>query len=206
MLRNNIAAGGQIEGGWLWRLNQGRKRSQSMMTFVIRLSLWATRTQSYLGPSEEPLYNALALGARRMKERSISLPASAPHWSSVVPWVLTSTHFQVCMCIRMAEQVCRQGRQRSQKDKAIAPQGTWSYNIVRFCWLTAPCCLHGWNGGPRNGGGTLNSEEECSFHNLSSDSDPPDPSKFSSVLSHEVFPKESGYSQLFSTPGAQSLN
>lgn len=128
----------QIEGGCLWRLNQGRKRSQSMMTFVFWLSLWATRAQSYLGPSEEPLYNASDLGARRMEEGSISLPASAPHWSSVVPWVLTSTYFQVCMCIRTAEQVCRQGGQRSQKDEAVAAQGTWSYNIVRFrCQISA---------------------------------------------------------------------
>lgn len=117
-----------------------------MMTFVIWLSLWETRTQSYLGPSEEPLYNASVLGAQRMDEGSISLPASAPHWSSVVPWVLTSIHFHVCMCIGMAEQLCRQGGQRSQKEKAIAAQGTWSYNIVRFLWLIAHCCLHGWNG------------------------------------------------------------
>lgn len=33
---------------------------------------------------------------------------------------------------------------------------------------------------------------------LPSDSDPPNPSKFSSVLSHEDFPKESHHSQLFS--------
>lgn len=117
-----------------------------MMTFVIWLSLWETRTPSYLGPSEEPLYNASVLAAQRMDEGSISLPASVPHWSSVVLWVLTSIHFQVCMCIRMAEQVCRQGGQRSQKEKAIAAQGTWSYNIVRFLWLIAHCCLHGRNG------------------------------------------------------------
>ena len=33
---------------------------------------------------------------------------------------------------------------------------------------------------------------------LPSDSDPPNPSKFGSVLSHEDFPKESHHSQLFS--------